>query len=75
MTARRLAPILAADVRVWHFSDVAGRPYDVRSRAKIGSGLPTAKMARLTLTGHATTWMCVEKSLTLGLRGSGHNRQ
>jgi len=25
----------------------------------------------MTLTGHATAWTCAEKSLTLGLRGSG----
>jgi hypothetical protein len=35
-------------VHTWHFSDVPGRPDDVRSRGKTGSGLPTAKMTRLT---------------------------
>jgi hypothetical protein len=38
---------------LWHFSDVPGRPDDVRSRGKTGSGLPTAKMTRLTPNGHS----------------------
>ena len=33
------------------FSDVPGRPDDVSSRGKIGSGLPAAKMTRLILSG------------------------
>jgi hypothetical protein len=39
----------STDVAYWlHFSDVPGRPDDVRSRGKTGSGLPTAKMTTTT---------------------------
>ena len=36
-------------------------------RTLLGRGIITAH----TQTGHATAWTCAEKSLTLGLRGSG----
>ena len=40
--------------RLWHFSDMPTASDDVRCRGKTGSARRTAKMTRLTLSGHPT---------------------
>jgi hypothetical protein len=45
------APYRASGFVLWRFSDVPGRPDNVRSRGKTGSGPPTAKMTRMTQSG------------------------
>ena len=37
--------VIEVDVALWHFSDVPGRPDDVRSRGKTGSGVSTTNSA------------------------------
>jgi hypothetical protein len=46
-----------SDFVPWHFSDAPGRPYDVRSQGKTGSGLSTPKMTRLTHLAHGPNWL------------------
>jgi hypothetical protein len=53
----------SVDVRLWHFSDVPGQPDDVRSRGKTGSGLPTAKVTRLTQMRHEQHEFAATRSL------------